>query len=140
MDIEVLESGTYSSVRNKQTHKEMWFGSASGIWAPFEQLMTKRAMKENFAMITDPYYDTVGEVIARDMVKDPDNYFKVMKAAGQYELESAWAIWMPMQYTYVLWHPWIGNYMGINWTGWAGINDWKKSIWIDEDLKKSMGY
>jgi len=140
MDLEVMESGSYSSIKMNDTIKEMYYGGASGIWAPFEQLMTKTGMKENFVNVDDPYYAEVGVVIGRDMVKNPDLYFKTLKAEGLYELESAWGIWMPMRYTYVLWHPWVGNYMGINWTGWAGQNDWKKSIWVDEDIKKSMGY
>jgi hypothetical protein len=63
-----------------------------------------------------------------------------MKAEGVYELESAWGIWMPMQYQWRMYWPWVENYYGINWTGWANISDWYKGIWINTDLKKSLGY
>jgi len=94
----------------------------------------------NDALIDDPYYDQVGEVIARDMVSNPANYYKTMKEAGVYELNSAWAVFMPSPYAYQMWWPWIKNWMGIGWTGWAGSNDWYKSIWIDSNQKKAMGY
>jgi peptide/nickel transport system substrate-binding protein len=140
LNIAPLEPTVYSSVDIANSHDEMFYGSARGVWAPHEQLTTKRGVYSNDAIIDDPYYDQVGTVIARDIVKNPDNYFKTMKAEGVYELASAWAIWMPVQFTYNGWWPWVKNYMGINWTGWAGQYDWYKAIWIDEDLKKSMGY
>ena len=140
VNLVLMESGAYSTMDAANSHEEMWYGSARGVWAPHEQLTTKRGVYSNDAIIDDPYYDEVGKVIARDIVKDPANYFKVLKAEGVYELESAWGIFLPAPYTYAMWWPWIENYYGINWTGWANITDWYKGLWINEDLKKSMGY
>ncbi|MBA7702335.1 hypothetical protein ES703_111099 [subsurface metagenome] len=140
MEIQVMEAGAWAGIDAANSHEEMFYGMAKGCWAPFEMLQTKKGVYSNFAIIEDPYYDHVQEVIGRDMVKDPDNYFKVMKEAGVYELASAWGIWMPNRYSYRMWWPWTQNYFGIAWTGWAGISDWYKSIWIDEALKESMGY
>jgi len=103
-------------------------------------LQTKKGVYSNYAIIDDPYYDHVQEVIGKDMVKNPDNYFETMKEAGVYELASAWGIWMPNRYSYVMWWPWVQNYFGIVWSGWANISDWYKGIWIDEEMKESMGY
>jgi len=140
LEMSVLERSVYRSVDVARSHEDWWYGSARGIWAPFEQLTTKATQYSNNAMIDDPYYETVEEVIGRDMVNDSDNYFKVLKEAGQYELESAWAIWMPAPFRYNLWHPWVQNYMGVSWTGWANIYDWYKTIWIDTEMKQSMGF
>jgi hypothetical protein len=120
--------------------KDMFYAGAGGIWAPNEKLTTKAGMRENLSCQSDPYYADIGIIIARDMIKDPENYFKTMKEEGVYELSTAWSVFMPVRYTYNMWWPWVINYDGINWTGWAGISDWYKSIWIDTDLKKSMGY
>ncbi len=81
----------------------------------------------------------VGEVIGRDMVKNPDNYFKTMKEAGVYELASAWGIWMPAYDTTRVWWPWLKNYGGVSNGGYDNRNDWTKYAWIDQALKKSMG-
>ena len=140
LNLVLMESGAYNAMNAAQTHEETWFGGASGIWAPHEQLTTKAASYSNKAMLNDPYYEEVGRIIARDIIKDPDNYIKTMKAEGVYELESAWAIWMPVGFSYALWWPWVENYYGINWTGWANTVDWYKGIWINQELKKSMGY
>ena len=140
LDIKVEESGVWNGIDAANSQQDMWYGQAKGIWAPYEQLMTKKGVYSNDAIIDDPYYDQVGTVIARDMIGNPANYFKTMKEAGVYELNSAWAIFMPSPYTYQMWWPWVKNWMGIGWTGWAGNNDWYKSIWVDSNQKKAMGY
>lgn len=135
-----METGAYNAMSVARTHEEMIYGGASGIWAPHEQLTTRYASYSNKAMINDPYYDQVGMIIARDIVKNPENYLKTMKAEGVYELESAWGLWMPVGFSYAMWWPWVENYYGINWTGWANVTDWYKGIWLNEELKKSMGF
>ncbi len=140
LEIKIEESGVWNTIDAANSHHDMWYGQAKGIWAPYEQLMTKKGVFSNDAMIDDPYYDQVGTVIARDMISNPANYFKTMKEAGIYELNSAWAVFMPSPYLYQMWWPWIKNWMGIGWTGWAGVNDWYKAIWIDTNQKKAMGY
>ena len=140
MQIQTLDPGQFVAIDAANSHDEMWYGQGRGIWAPNEMLMTKTGMYSNDAIIVDPYYDRVQAVVAEDMVKNPDNYFKTMKDAGVYELQSAWGIFVPVPYQYNLWWPWTQNYYGINWTGWAGTNQWTKYLWIDQNLKKSMGH
>ena len=140
LTIKVEEVGLWNSIDAANTNPDMWYGQAKGIWAPYEQLMTGSAYS-NDAHISDPYYTKVGEVIGRDWpMRNPDNYFKTLKESGVYEINSAWAIFMPSPYAYQTWWPWIYNFNGIGWTGWAGINDWFKSVWIDSSQKKAMGY
>ncbi len=139
MSIDVKETGVWTSIRLNQQWEGMYYGGAP-VWAPQEQLTVKAGMKENLGFINDPYYVKVAEVIGRDMVKDPANYQKTMKESGTYELASAWGIWSPNPYVYNVWWPWVRDYHGENWTGWAGQNDWYKYLWLDQSLKKSMGY
>ena len=139
MQIQTLEPGLFNSMDAANSYDEMWYQQAKGIWAPNEMLMTKKGMYSNSARIDDPYYEKVQEVVARDMVSNPENYFKSMKEAGVHELQSAWAIFMPVPFEYNLWWPSTQNYYGINWTGWAGSWQWTKYLWIDPALKKSLG-
>jgi hypothetical protein len=88
----------------------------------------------------DPFYKGVQASIAANMVAKPDAYFQTMKDAGVHELQSAWAIFMPVPFQYNVWWPWFQNYYGINWTGWAGVWQWLKYVWVDQDMKKAMGH
>ena len=140
LEIEVMEVGAWNAMDTANSQDEMWYGTAKGIWNPAEQLMVRPNTVANDSMINDPYFEQVGKIVARDVLRDPANYFKVLKESGVYELGTAWGIWMPVPYSYNLYWPWLKNYEGIWWTGWAGISDYTKSIWIDKTLKKSMGY
>jgi peptide/nickel transport system substrate-binding protein len=140
LEIEVMEVGAWNAMDTANSQDEMWYGTAKGIWNAAEQLMVRPNTVANDSMINDPYFAEVGTIIARDVIKNPANYKKTMKASGIYELGTAWGVWMPVPYEYNIWWPWLKNYEGIFWTGWAGISDWTKSIWIDQKLKKSMGY
>jgi len=94
----------------------------------------------NLAFIDDRYYDNLLTVVGRDVIKDPKNFQKTLKEGAVYQLASAWGIWMPRPQVYDLWWPWLKDYEGIYWHGWANLTDWYKILWIDQSLKKSMGY
>jgi len=140
MIIQPQESGAFNSYYWGHTHEEMMYQQAKGCWAPYEMLMTKKGMGENFAIIDDPYFLDVQAVIGSSLIKDPDYYFATLKAAGVYELSLAWAIFTPAPYQYNFWWPWLNNYMGISSAGWANTWDMTKWYWVDQDLKTSMGY
>jgi peptide/nickel transport system substrate-binding protein len=140
LELQPMEAGAWFGMWAARSYEEMFYGPLTGLWAPFEQLCTKKGVYSNIAYIDDPYYVEVGEVIARDIVANPDNYFRTMKEEGIYELASAWGIWFPARYSYNMWWPWLQNYKGVNWAGWANTEDLYKYFWVDEDLKASMGY
>ena len=140
MQIQAMDQSQYNAVGGTNNFDQMWWGNAIGIWAPDEMLTTKAGMLSNRAHMKDPYYLKVQDDIAKYMVAQPNNYFQAMKAAGVHELQSAWAIFMPVPYQYNLWWPYTQNYYGINWTGWAGAWQWTKYLWMDAKLKASMGH
>jgi peptide/nickel transport system substrate-binding protein len=140
LQIQTMEAGAWFGMWAARSYEEMFYGPLTGLWAPFEQLCTKVGVYSNIAYIDDPYYEEVGRVIASDMVKDPDKYFKTMKEDGVYQLASAWGIWFPARNSYNMWWPWLQNYHGVNWGGWANTEDLYKYFWIDSEMKRSMGY
>jgi len=140
MEIKPLDFGAWFGMWAARSYEEMFYGPLTGLWAPFEQLCTKTGMYSNIAYIDDPYFAEVGTVIGRDMVKNPENYYKTMREAAVYELSLAWGIFMPGRYSYNMWWPWVQNWYGVSWAGWANTNDLFKYYWIDPALKKSMGY
>ena len=57
-----------------------------------------------------------------------------------YVLDQAPAIWMPAPYRYTAWWPWVKNYGGEMFVGAGRFAPIHARIWIDQDLKKKMGY
>jgi peptide/nickel transport system substrate-binding protein len=58
----------------------------------------------------------------------------------KYILEQAWCIPTPAGTPYNLWWPWLKNYHGENSVGFNDYYGWSRYVWIDGQLKKSMGH
>ena len=49
-------------------------------------------------------------------------------------------LWLPTPYTYVAWWPWVKNYEGeLYAAGWSHAPIFAR-LWIDQELKKKMGF
>ncbi|UCD08666.1 MAG: ABC transporter substrate-binding protein [Dehalococcoidales bacterium] len=138
LELLVVEASAFNGLRSNREYEMIYM--TAGIWAPFEMLNTKQSQGMCVRNTPDAYYDQVQECIASNIVSNPDKYIQCVKDAAVYELESAWGIWSPRPNQYNAWWPWVRDYNGIFWTGWAGVWDWTKSIWLDKDMKTSMGY
>jgi len=57
-----------------------------------------------------------------------------------YLLEQAYVIQLPAPYGYRFWWPWVKNYSGEASVGFYNVGNYSKYAWIDQELKKSMGY
>ena len=55
-------------------------------------------------------------------------------------IDAAPYIWLPIQYRYTAWWPWVKNYNGELRAGAVRPGPIYARIWIDQDLKRSMGY
>ncbi|MBI4768628.1 MAG: hypothetical protein HY787_29250 [Deltaproteobacteria bacterium] len=57
-----------------------------------------------------------------------------------YALDQAPAIILPAPYTYAVWWPWVKNYYGETSIRASQSDSILARIWIDQELKKKMGY
>ena len=65
---------------------------------------------------------------------------KKCKEMAVYAMDQAPAIWLPGSYFYSAWWPWVKNYYGeLRTKAWAGQTIYSR-IWIDQKMKKQMGY
>ena len=78
-------------------------------------------------------------VLATDSVNGEARAMAMYKELMKYVLDQAWAIPRPQYHTFVYWWPWLKNYSGELWVGYSDEN-WPRWVWIDQALKKSMGY
>jgi hypothetical protein len=73
------------------------------------------------------------------IVDDPaaDNVHREML---KYVHTQAWVIPMPGGVSYSLWWPWLKNYYGPLSVGYLDTGTYAIWAWVDDDLKRSMGY
>ncbi len=91
-------------------------------------------------MMSDPYLDkTFQETITNPNLSDKQS-FEVMKKLAVYALEQAPCLLLPSAYVYAAWWPWVKNYYGELCVGSHRSAPIMARIWIDQDLKKKMGY
>jgi peptide/nickel transport system substrate-binding protein len=91
-------------------------------------------------MFADKYLDETFFKTVEDPNLTQEEGFAKMKELAVYAMDKAPAIWLPGGYGYVAYWPWVKNYYGE-----IRVGAWRPGpifarIWIDEDLKKKMGY
>ena len=84
---------------------------------------------------TDPIIEDYYRQQEQSVMVDYPTADAVTKEAYQYCLGEAFLIPMPAPHGWRVWQPWIRNYYGA-----GALKFWLKYAWLDQGLKKSMGY
>ncbi|MEE8413302.1 MAG: ABC transporter substrate-binding protein [Dehalococcoidales bacterium] len=82
---------------------------------------------------TDPYLEELFLEQEEYLFVDMPRVYEAVKKVNRYVMEKAFVIPLPVPYRYSFWWPWLKNYYGQG-TGFI------RYAWIDQDMKKSMGY
>ncbi|MBA7542745.1 hypothetical protein ES705_35069 [subsurface metagenome] len=71
---------------------------------------------------------------------DPAENLRMLKELGIYFNTEAGVLSLGNPYTYMGWWPWVKNYYGELEQGYNNYMDVESTLWIDQALKKKMGY
>jgi len=141
MDIEVVETGTMTSMDRGRTYPEMIFkGLVQDYQFPWRMLFLRKESADNAALIDDPYFRGPYEEMCELVGIDDARINELLKDVGQKSLELAWAVWLPGVDIYTFWWPWLQNFYASGWGGYYTPDDWTYYCWIDTNMKKAMGY
>ncbi len=93
----------------------------------------------NMSYINDPKVQEAYNAWSPYTISDPVKAMGIHRELMKYVLDQAWVIPGVNPATYHFWWPWLKNYHGE--FGMARtIRGFAKYVWIDQPLKKSMGY
>jgi peptide/nickel transport system substrate-binding protein len=139
IEIQPMEFANFLSVMTTKTHAAGYFmniGHSNPLVAIYKNFLT--GQQWNPSMYFDPAFDKR----MNDINQEPD---EEKRKAGIRELtreilDKAPHIWMPTVKAYTVWWPWVKNYDGEHTAG--AVRPWPiySRVWIDQDLKKKMGY
>lgn len=138
--IDAREQGAWYTILQARNFDQMMWGTG----APISQLHSAACM--NGASSTNPSYINDPKVVeAKDKmlalsVVDDKAADAIHRELMKHVLAQAYVIPMPGGTTYSLWWPWLKNYYGPISVGYINTDNWVAWAWIDQDLKKSMGY
>ena len=139
VDVQMTPIGPFASKRRdydfEMLSHEMAYGSlARPLSAPDRFLTTAAA---NSVAANDPDYDALfAAAAAATTIEEQQRWAKL---ADMYPVERHWAVWGPMNPSFEAFQPWIKGYNG-ELSGLGNPNYVSARLWIDSELKKSMGY
>lgn len=119
-----------------------WYGGRGPITV-FYNMVTLTAgtsVGGSGSQINDPVIQAASKKMRLMYIDDYKGALKEFKNLMKYVLDQAYVVSRPIYPQSTFWWPWLKNYSGEQMVGyWHGSN-WAMWIWLDEDLKKSMGY
>ncbi|MBI2850069.1 MAG: hypothetical protein HYX80_03390 [Chloroflexi bacterium] len=91
-------------------------------------------------MIDDPVINDAMTEIRLAALTDQNEAMRLYREKiFKYIVTKAYAVPDVIGTNHAFWWPWLKNYSGEEAVGYDDYN-WMQWIWIDQDLKKSMGY
>ena len=139
MEIQVMEYPAYLSAMTTKTNAAGYF-MLLGHTNPTTSLRKAfvKGQTWNPSQYADPEFDKkMAEVYAESDERVRQVKVRLMTREI---LEKAPHLWLPTPYVYTAWWPWVKNYGGELRAGAERPGPIHARIWVDQDLKKKLGY
>ena len=140
VEIDMTDTPTVSAHVNNHTYEGM-IGSDMGTdynALVFVRIMAYSNEAWNWPGIQDPEYDAIVE--AAENAGTYEEMQRLVKKADMYYIKKQWAIWGPRVPRYHFAQPWLGGYNGEYTLGGGQNTTIYSRLWIDQELKESMGH
>ena len=141
LELEPMDYPSWLARMTKKNHTEgIFFDNSFG--APFtgirKDFLTGQTW--NPSMMSDPVIDNGWTDAVENKTYTDKQGIEIMKKLAVYGLDQAPCIILPTPYVYAAWWPWVKNYYGELCVSSHQTAPVLARIWIDQELKKKMGY
>ncbi len=141
LELDIKEGGAYTAhVGAGVPYDEMLYRTFPGSFFNMHlyQAFTRGPAILNISHInspygTDPYLEDLFNEQDEYLFVDMPRVYEAVKKVNHYVMEQAYVIPFPLPYSYAFWWPWLKNHYGQG----VGLI---RYAWVDQDMKKSMGY
>ncbi len=139
MELQPMEYAAYLSAMTTKKHTAGYFMD-NGHTNPTTTLRKSFGSGQtwNPSMYADPEFDKKLEAAYAE--RDETKRQALLKTMTREIIDKAPYIWLPTRYVYTAWWPWVKNYDGELRAGAERPGPIYARIWIDQALKKKMGY
>ena len=139
MEIQTMEYGAFLSAMTTKTNAAGYLmnnGHSNPTTSIRKSFISKQTW--NPSQYSDADYDKR----MADTYLEPDEGKRqlLIKLLTRDIVEKAPYIWLPVQHTYTAWWPWVKNYDGELRAGAERVGPIHARMWIDQPLKKKMGF
>ena len=139
VEIQPMEYTAFLSVMTTKTNAPgylMQIGHTTPLLALRKNFVT--GQRWNPSMWADPEFDK--KMDAADQERDEEKRKVMVRELTREILDKAPHIWMPTAKSATAWWPWVKNYNGELTAGAVRPGPIYSRLWIDQEMKKKMGY
>ena len=139
IEIQPMEYAAFLSAMTSKTHAAGYFmnnGHTNPTTTIRKSFVTKQTW--NPSMWADPKFDARVQEAYEE--RDEAKRQEIIKELTREIVDAAPYIWLPTPYQYSAWWPWVKNYGGELRAGAVRPGPIYARIWIDQELKKKMGF
>jgi peptide/nickel transport system substrate-binding protein len=139
IDIQPMEYAAFLSVMSNKTHAAGYFfntGHVNPAGALRKTFVT--GQRWNPSIWSDPAFDKKMDLADQEV--DEEKRKAMLREMTREILDKAPHIWMPTAKGHTAWWPWVKNYNGEHTAGAVRPGPIYARIWVDQDLKKKMGF
>jgi peptide/nickel transport system substrate-binding protein len=143
LSLDVVEQGAGTSIYHQGNYDIVGFFGGRGPLSVFYHMVTLVGHSPaggSGSNIQDPTIDAASAKMQEEYLTDYQAAAKTFKDSMKYVLAQAYVIPRPIYPLTNFWWPWLKNYSGEYSVGYIRYDSWAQWVWIDQALKKSMGY
>ena len=139
MQIQPMEYGAFLSAMTSKTNSAGYFMN-NGHGNPTMSIRKNFVSGEtwNPSQFSDPQFDRKMAAVYTERVEARRQ--QMLREMTREIIDKAPYIWLPIPYHYTAWWPWVKNYDGELRAGSVRPGPIYARIWIDQELKKKMGF
>lgn len=139
MEIEPMEYGAFLSAMTTQKNAPGYF-MGNGHTNPTTTLRKNFVMGQvwNPSQYNDPAFAAKMDAVYKE--PDEDKRKVMIREMTREIVDKAPYLWLPTAYAYTAWWPWVKNYGGELRAGSVRPGPIYARIWVDQEMKKQMGY
>ncbi|MBI2851031.1 MAG: ABC transporter substrate-binding protein [Chloroflexi bacterium] len=139
--LDVRETGVYNAIIASREQPPIVAPSGNPVGVFYSQPTFSGVSTFNIAQINDPFINEMQAKIRRTAITTGMNEaIKMTRQVTKHILEQAYELPGVGGVSFRPYWPWIKNYSGENSVGYFDRTHWATWVWIDQEMKKSMGY
>ena len=140
MELQPGEGGMVVSMVKSRQVEEMCM-AMSYPFAVWKMMNLRAESSSNPSFFETPQTRAAYNKVLENVGKNNEAMLQALKDVAPHVLEYSWGIWLPAPSRYNMWQPWVQNYHGETNVAAASIAAYQRVyIWIDQELKRSLGY
>jgi peptide/nickel transport system substrate-binding protein len=139
VEIQPLEYGAFLSAMTTQKHAAGYFmnNGHTNPTTSIRKSFTPGQIWGPSMWFSEGYTARVAEMYR---TRDEDTRKRMIRELTREALDAAPYVWLPTPYVHTAWWPWVKNYDGELRVGAVKPGGVYARIWIDQEMKKRMGY